>query len=157
MMLPCRHSRHVLENERAGSQFTNKANKVEDELVAWIFEYAMTNQAEPLARGAANESVNGAPTNTCGTADLVACHFGNAPAEHSGIGKIELVCRGVDRVILDRSDHVKTGLLHSKGEPTGTRKQVYSDWAIRNGHATPELDQREPETVASARGQRPNV
>ena len=59
--------------------------------------------------------------------ELGAGHLRGVGADDLGEREVELVHGRVDRVVLDRRDHVEPGLFNTKGEPAGPGEEVDGD------------------------------
>ena len=61
-------------------------------------------------------------------------HLRGVGADDLGEREVELVHGRVDRVVLDRRDHVEPGLFNTKGEPAGPGEEVDGDRATAGDH-----------------------
>lgn len=92
----------------------------------WIVQCSLSHQRESLARCSAHHYGDVSLSDAGTDADVCTAHIPNVLTDSCGVREVEVVYSGMDRIDLDRSHYVETGLLESQTESTGTGKQIDS-------------------------------
>ena len=134
-MLADGETSHVFENEILGLEFGDDSHEVVDELVAGVVESPLSDHAETLTGGPAKDHVEIAIPNFRAGANVRAVDVGDAPANGRAVRKVEFVRCGVNGIVLDRGEHMESGLLESErktarsGESAPRCDKYASVWA----------------------------
>lgn len=105
-------------------QLNYEADKVMDKGISRIVQSAFADHAESLARSPAEHYINPLIVNSRVLANIDAIDLSDATTDRGRRRKVELVGRGVDRVVLNRRGNVESSLLEAEAHPPSTREQV---------------------------------
>lgn len=104
---------HVLEYEGARVQLGDDPHELKDEIVAGVFQGAVSDQREALTRRPAEHTVYPAIADAGRLTDIGRRERGNRLRDNRCIGEVELMNGAVDRIDLNGSSNVEAGLLEA--------------------------------------------
>jgi hypothetical protein len=99
-------------------------------MIARVFEHALPDQREALARCAAKHDIHRTSPDSSGRAQIVApeAHYGSR--KNGGIREIEVMGCSVDGINLYGGRYVEPGLFEAERHAAGARKEVDADGSI---------------------------
>jgi len=92
---------------------------VKDEFVPRIFKNSLADEREPLARWPAHDYVDRCSAEPGLFPNVAAGQIPHAGTQHLGLGEIQLVNGGVDRVVFNSGNHIESTHFEAKRKAPG--------------------------------------
>jgi hypothetical protein len=128
-MLPDCDAFHVLKYEVIRIKLANQAHELLDERVSGVVKSTLADHGEPLAGCTAEHDIDLFFADARRVSNGCSGDVRDRPRDHSTVGKIECMYRGMDWINFDRRDNVKTGLFEPQRHAASARKQIYPNWS----------------------------
>src|SRR3990172_4508697 len=105
------HAWYVFHHEDARLELNDEAQEMEDEVISRIVEHAVTDQGEPLTRGAADHYINFSVSQTGPFFQVGRRQFAHVSANSGRVRKVEMMYGRVNRVKLHCRGNIETRLF----------------------------------------------
>jgi hypothetical protein len=99
-------------------------------MIARVFEHALPDQREALARWAAKHHIHRTPPDSSGGAKIVALEADYRPRKNCGIWEVEAMGCCVDGIDLYGGRYVEPGLFEAERHAASACKQVDANGSI---------------------------